>query len=159
MKPCNYPTQAELLEAFTYVDGQLIRVSTNKRASHVHKGSGRNVTKYKGRNLYTARLIWTLVNGDISPDQYVDHIDQNPANDLIENLRIVSKADNCRNVWKRSNKSGERGVFWRESHQAWYAHSRDKEGKPKFLGYHKNKESASEAVQTFLRNEFPHLYN
>lgn len=158
MKACHYPSQAELLDAFTYVDGQLIRKSTNKRASHVHKGTGRNITKYKSRNLYTARLIWTLVNGDLTPDQYVDHINRNSLDDRIENLRIVSKADNCRNVWKRANTSGHRGVFWKHGHNKWCAQSTDKDGKQKHLGYFEDKLQAAEAVQAFLHKEFPHLF-
>lgn len=158
MKPCNYPAQSELIEVFTYVDGQLVRKSTGKRASSVHKGTGRNVTKYRGRNLYTARLIWTLVNGDLSEDQYVDHEDQDHTNDRIENLRAVSKADNCRNVTKKSNTSGFRGVSWKKDRGCWVAMATGKDGKTKHIGYYADKLQAAEAVQAFLQNEFPHLF-
>jgi hypothetical protein len=158
MKPCHYPTQAELLTLFDYSNGDLVRKTTGNVASSLHKGTGRKTTKYKGRNLYTARLIWTLLNGDLTPDQYVDHIDQNSLNDNIDNLRIVSKADNCRNVTKKANTSGYRGVCWKKSHKSWLASATDKDRKRKHIGYYPTPESAAEAVQAFLRTEFPHLF-
>lgn len=42
------------------------------------------------------RIIWKLVYGK-DPDQVIDHIDGNPSNNRIENLRDVSPVKNAQN--------------------------------------------------------------
>lgn len=42
------------------------------------------------------RLAWALVNGR-SPQGEIDHIDGNPANNAITNLRVASRVQNARN--------------------------------------------------------------
>ena len=158
MQACNYPTQAEMLKTYDLIDGKLCRKSDGKPAAFMHKGTGRYVIKVKNRNLYLSRLMWIFINGNIPNDMCVDHINQDKTDNRISNLRLVSKADNCRNVVKKSNTSGHRGVTWKPSQNAWYACSTDVDGKRKFLGYHATKEAAAEIVQTFLQTEFPHLY-
>ena len=50
--------------------------------------------KSKQRAFLTHRLVWVWFNGDI-PDQYdVDHIDDNPINNDISNLQLLSRKDN-----------------------------------------------------------------
>lgn len=57
------------------------------------------------------RIIWVLVNGELSKDEYIDHIDGNPRNNLLSNLRVVSNKVNSRNQKFRStNTSGVNGV-------------------------------------------------
>ena len=52
----------------------------------------------KGRKitLVVARLCWLLHYGDW-PENTIDHIDRNPLNNKIENLRDVTQAENNRN--------------------------------------------------------------
>ena len=49
------------------------------------------------------RIIWKLVYGK-DPNQVIDHIDGDPSNNRIENLRDVSPAKNAQNRTKTSNK-------------------------------------------------------
>ena len=42
------------------------------------------------------RLIWKMVNGK-DPDQVIDHIDNNPLNNNISNLRDVTQRENLLN--------------------------------------------------------------
>jgi hypothetical protein len=51
------------------------------------------------------RLIWELVNGEIPEGLTIDHIDQNPLNNKIENLRCVPNKVNVRNKGIYSNSS------------------------------------------------------
>lgn len=58
------------------------------------------------------RLIWTMLKGEIPPDTIIDHIDGNPHNNRIENLRLSSFFENARNTKKDArNTSGETGVY------------------------------------------------
>ncbi len=63
------------------------------------------------KQYHTHRVIWALCYGSITSEQIVDHIDGNPFNNNIENLRVVSKAVNTRNrKLLRNNKVGVNGV-------------------------------------------------
>ena len=47
--------------------------------------------------LYAAhRIIWTIFNRDIDPSCVINHIDNNPSNNLIENLEQVPQSVNSR---------------------------------------------------------------
>ena len=61
--------------------------------------------------LYSAhRLIWLLVNGEPVPAE-IDHIDGNPCNNLITNLRAATRSQNVANTRRRvDNISGIKGV-------------------------------------------------
>lgn len=69
-----------------------------------------------GNKVVTAhRLIWVMFNGNIPEGMTVDHIDRNPSNNQIENLRLVEHKINCRNRSKYSNnKTGFNGVSYFE---------------------------------------------
>lgn len=58
------------------------------------------------------RIIWRLFNGEIAEDLVIDHIDRNPKNNKISNLRLVTESVNNRNRNKSSsNRSGTTGVY------------------------------------------------
>lgn len=67
------------------------------------------------------RLIWTIAKGEIP--EVIDHIDGNPGNNKISNLRNVSQFINGKNC-KRSkvNKSGHQGVLQRKDNRKWIAY-------------------------------------
>lgn len=70
----------------------------HKPAGHADRtGYRRVMINYK---MYLAhRLIWLLHYGEW-PKQHIDHIDGNPGNNRLENLRDVSRSVNLRNNWK-----------------------------------------------------------
>lgn len=57
------------------------------------------------------RVIWKMVHS-VDPE-FVDHIDRNPANNRLANLRSVAHAENCRNRKVRTNNtSGHAGISY-----------------------------------------------
>jgi hypothetical protein len=60
---------------------------------------------------YTAyRLAWLYVYGNF-PAGDIDHINRDPTDDRIENLRSVSHSTNLHNTFHRNPKSGHKGVY------------------------------------------------
>lgn len=68
------------------------------------------------------RLAWLYVYGHWPNDQ-IDHIDHNPSNNAIANLRDVSCAQNQQNrAHKTKSASGHLGVTWNKRDKRWQAH-------------------------------------
>lgn len=58
------------------------------------------------------RVIWCIVNGELTTSDVIDHIDGNKTNNLISNLRKIPWEKNSRNSKKRSdNTSSVTGVY------------------------------------------------
>jgi hypothetical protein len=87
------------------------------------------------------RVIWAIYYG-AWPTGNIDHINGNPADNRISNLRQVSHKENMRNQKRRSdNKSGAVGVSWRERDHKWRAYISDVSG-AKHLGSFLSKDDA-----------------
>lgn len=64
------------------------------------------------------RVIWALYYGEW-PEE-IDHIDHNPANNKINNLRVVDHKTNCKNMKLfKTNKSGVVGVSFCNTFKKW----------------------------------------
>ena len=88
-----------------------------------------------GKKYKTHRIIWKMVHG-YDPD-YIDHIDGNPLNNHIDNLREVKHFENRRNTGMgSSNKSGHVGVSLDKATKipTWRAQITDNNGKKIRLG-------------------------
>lgn len=86
-----------------------------------------------------------LILGLTDPKVEVDHIDGNGLNNTRSNLRACNRRENMRNTRAyANNKSGLKGVHWREDCGKWRACIRVN-GKLKNLGCHDTKEAAYEA--------------
>jgi hypothetical protein len=72
---------------------------------------GRVGVKIDGRMYQASRIAWLLHYG-VHPHKLIDHIDGNPANNRIENLRDVTHQVNCENKRgpQSNNKLGFMGV-------------------------------------------------
>jgi hypothetical protein len=155
-------TKEYIQSLFTYDDGRLLwRVSRSRRvklgqeAGYARKDTGRRVVNVDNRLHYAHRLIFLLHHGWL-PEE-VDHIDGDPANNRIENLRAATHAQNQWNSARRcDNTSGVKGVCWYPQTRKWTAQIRAN-GKRKRLGYYPTIEAAAEAIRTaqkHLHGEF-----
>lgn len=114
----------ELRATFDYhPDGYLIRKKNGKpcgKRANTYNGYAR--VNVGGRMLRAHRVIYAIMTGKM-PDGDIDHIDQNPMNNRIENLRDVPRSENMHNSKKRKNNtSGFAGVCWHARHQKWHAY-------------------------------------
>lgn len=81
--------------------------------------NGYRCIKINGRMYKAHRLAWLYVYGEW-PANEIDHIDGNPGNNSINNLRSATRAENRQNLSiKAKNKSGIRGVYWHKQHSKW----------------------------------------
>ena len=77
---------------------------TNRRNKY-----GMKVPKFN----YIHRLVWETYMGEIPENLEVDHIDENPHNNKLENLRLVTAKQNSRSYFRK-----HRGFLFSESRDA-----------------------------------------
>jgi len=73
--------------------------------------SGRYSFTLDNQRLAVSRVVWFLHYGILRRDFVIDHIDGNPLNNSIENLREVSHKTNANNSIKQREGDIELGVF------------------------------------------------
>ena len=73
-------------------------------------------------NNYIHRIVW-LYHFGAFPEKDIDHINHDPLDNRIENLRAVDHIDNIRNAkMHKHNTSGVNGVSWNSLLNKWEAH-------------------------------------
>lgn len=104
------------------------------------------------RRFYAHRLAWEFTHGAIPAGMEIDHIDHDASNNRIENLRLVTKAENRRNRSADSrNKSGVNGVHWSAGAKAWSAQIRFNR-LTRHIGYFKSLDEARMARKAAERD-------
>lgn len=85
------------------------------------KKNGYITTKVYSRYFACHRLAWAHYYGEW-PNGHIDHINGNPSDNRIVNLRVVSDQQNAfnRKAWA-TNKSGFKGVTWKPRIKRWVA--------------------------------------
>jgi hypothetical protein len=109
-------TQQDFINRFEYIDGKLFY----KKSEGCMKQGAEVGTVCKGGYLKTLinrkpfrlhRIIFMMHHGYLP--EFIDHIDGNPANNRIENLRPATASQNNLNRGKhKRNTSGYKGVTW-----------------------------------------------
>ena len=152
-----------IIDLFQYRDNNLYwkvrpsnRVDISKPAGTIN-GDGYRQIRIKGKRYKAHRLIYLMSNEqwditDTSRDNSIDHRDNDPLNNNIDNLRVATNSQNQHNTGKRNdNTSGTTGVNWDKATGKWkvqvvvnkkYHHG----------GYFVNKEDAIAKV-TEMHNE------
>lgn len=123
--------------------------------------SGHRQTRVNGKTYLMHRLAWFYVYG-VWPAEDLDHIDRNPLNNSIKNLRECSRRQNC---WNRgpapNNTTGFKGVHIHRQ-TGLYRATITADKKRHCLGLHKTSEEAfaayRRAAQT-LHKEFAYGTN
>jgi hypothetical protein len=95
---------------------------------------------------YAHRIAWALYYG-VEPDNFIDHINGDKADNRISNLRL---AEHHENLWNApaysSNKSGIKGVYWRPGLKKWGASIRVNNART-YLGSFTSLEEAKMAIK------------
>lgn len=105
--------------------------------------------RFNNKRLYVHRIIWELFYG-ITP-AYIDHIDGNPSNNNIANLRACNNSENaCNRQANKNNKLGIRGIYFCKEKKAYCARVH-KNGKNVFMKRFKTIEEAESAVKEARR--------
>lgn len=121
-------TQAQVRELFDYGEenGVLIRKRTragnpwNKPCGNKPTAHGYGQVNIDGNMYLTHRIIWLWYYGTWPRE--IDHLDRNPMNNRIVNLRTASKAVNQHNRGiQRNNSSGYPGVCWNKQKKKYQA--------------------------------------
>lgn len=121
------------------------RAAQGDECGHVNS-HGYRCLRIEGRRYLSHRVAWCITHG-MWPDALIDHINGNPLDNRLENLRC---ADDSENVWnsKRSkaNLSGVKGVGWNRKAGQWLARV-TKRRRLVFWGYFSDLNEAKAAVE------------
>lgn len=117
-------TQQELTDSFEYSDGKLYwkhnargHFLKGKEAGQLNKHGYYYVT-FKQKRYRLHRLIYMYHHGEMP--MFIDHIDNVPTNNKIENLRPATHKQNMQNMKKsKSNTSGVKNVSWSRAARKW----------------------------------------
>lgn len=143
-------SQTELKQILEYRDGDFywkIR-KKNVRLGEKAGSIGRYIRiKIDGIEYGAHQLSFLYHNGYIP--KLIDHINRNPHDNRIENLREANLSQNNWNSrLNRNNKSGVKGVFWNSNENKWVARCYVN-GKQYHLGYFLVLNDAKYAVEKF----------
>jgi hypothetical protein len=97
--------------------------------------SGYIVIRYNHKKYLAHRIAWYLHTKEDPATFQIDHMDNNKANNKIENLRLATGAQNSYNATKKSRALSQyKGVTFSARHDKWVTRIRVN-GKTTHLGY------------------------
>ncbi len=143
-------------DLFFYLSGDLYwrRAQGNKVKAGDLAGCvtniGYRIIYIKGRPYRAHRLVFLYHYGYLP--KYIDHIDRNPGNNRIENLREVNHRQNMCNS-SSSGVSIYKGVSWSKSAKKWQACCKHK-GKQYHVGYFNDEQEAAKAWDRWIMLNF-----
>lgn len=86
-----------------------------------------------GRDFRAHQVVWMMAYREW-PDGEVDHINGDRSDNRLDNIRLVDRSTNMRNIRRpKTNTSGAIGVSWNKVAQKWEAHIQIS-GRKKHLG-------------------------
>ena len=119
------------------------------------------VVRLNGKQVERARVIWEMHGRTIPKGFLLDHIDRNPLNDRIDNLRLASKSQNAWNAGRnKNNTSGYKGVSYSKKTRKYLAQMQVR-GKRIRIGLFNTPQEASSAYIEYskrLHGSFSYIY-
>lgn len=88
--------------------------------------AGTNIKQLNGN--YKSKLMHRIIlsrvlNRELLPHEQVDHVDLNPLNNRVSNLRLATPSQNCVNKKKRSDSTSPyKGVTYQKDSKNWRAY-------------------------------------
>ena len=145
-------TKQDLHDLFRYENGKLFWKTINSGRRIDVEAGWLDKLGYRyiglGRKTYRSyHLIYMMFYGYLP--KLIDHIDGNPLNNQVENLREASSLQNSWNQKKRcTNTSGVKGISWSKKNSRWVARCMINY-KSHFVGSFESIDSAEEAIKAF----------
>lgn len=167
MKKAPILNKKNVRKEFLYIEGSLKRLFTRgnqkkgKIAGGVHH-TGYIYVRFCGLRYLLHRVVWVYFNGEVKRGMTIDHIDRNPLNNNIENLRLATRSENFGNqsAYKIKNKTSTfKGVFQQSkakrigSKNTWVSSIQNK-NKRIFLGIFENEIDAAKAYNQSAKKLF-----
>lgn len=148
---CRHPAipRKKLIELFEYVDGRLQwRITQGKHKAGDLVGceekNGYRRVHFHGKS-YRVHALVMMFHGKRIPRHFVvDHINRDPRDNRLENLRAVPRLVNQQNALRSASRN-KHGVVGVQCHGGGYHAGIVVAGKYKHLGSHKTPEAASAA--------------
>ena len=149
-------TQNQVKELFEYRDGELFWRVSQGRSKIGNKTGTLNSDGYLhtiiSKKAYkNHRIIFLMFHGYLP--KFIDHIDGNRSNNIINNLREATRAQNtCNAKTPSTNTSGVKGVCWSKRDRKWLVQL-CVEGKKKYFGCYHDIKVAKFIVET-MRHKY-----
>lgn len=160
---CDLPVRAivdghRIVVGYAKVDSDLFEQLSKYRWSF---GGGRSLayvmTNDQGKKCSLHKKVCMLRGISVPVGMEIDHIDNDPSNNMAHNLRVVSRSINHANRGAQKNtSSGYKGVRWYKAYKKWMAAVK-KDGKTTFLGYYLDRMEAAKSVNAFYAQNFPEV--
>jgi hypothetical protein len=113
--------------------------------------------KLKKQNFLSHRILYYLHHGELPA--ILDHIDGNPLNNSIDNLRAATPSGNARNCRSAKNSSSKYlGVCWHKAAKKWRAQIKIN-GEVKYLGCFTCEKEAARAYNKAAAEHFGEFAN
>ena len=116
----NDVTQEELKKKLIYYpeEGYFIWSKLGNVAGWTRK-DGYSFIRLNNKLYRTHRLAWLYMYGSF-PKNEIDHIDGNPNNNRINNLRLSNSTQNkCNTRLRKDSTSGAKGIHWYKAYEKW----------------------------------------
>jgi len=160
------PSMEILREYFEYHgDGFFVRLKRAGRGGRGNAGDeargtktlqGYRKMKFQGRLFLLHRLVWQFNHGNCP--EYLDHINRNPSDNRIENLRAATSTQNHFNRGlDKNNSSGTNGLSFDRRRKAWRGQVR-LNGKTIYAGRSPDKETARLKLVAFQKLHHGEFY-
>lgn len=124
------------------------KVAGKPAGSVKHKLGGRIAVKIDNSYFYAHRIIWALHNGDVPEGMFIDHINNDPTDNRIVNLRPATRGQNTANSRLQTRSSTNfKGVTFHKRVGRFMAQIKSEDSGYKYLGYYDTAEEAHEAYK------------